>query len=176
MSEVREWHPTGSIPFGIPSLCSRVIILVHLVKERVLIIESAHVPLLLDVIDVHLDVETLVELLSRDVIRCPGQFSVGALSIYESQSLRGTRLLLRLVETPVGLLEGLKLGLVLHLHLLESRVDQVGVWVVVTRWEVQSSSTILHWGPERLQVVQILSHFFSEFFGDRLSSIFIVDR
>ena len=150
MSEVREWHPTGGIPFGIPSLSGGVIILVHLVKERVLVIESAHVPLLLDMVDVHLDVQTLVELLSRDVIRCAGQLGVGTLTIYETQSLGRPRLLLGLVETPVGLLEGLVLGLILHLYLLESRVYQVVVRVIVTRWQVQPPCTFLDWCPERL--------------------------
>jgi hypothetical protein len=101
VSEVREGHPTGCVPLSIPCLGRCIIILIHLIKERVLIIEPAHIPLFLDVIDVHLDVETLVELLPRDVVGCPGELGVGPLPVHQAQSLRRPRLLLRLVEAPV---------------------------------------------------------------------------
>ena len=87
MSKVGEWHTTGSIPFGIPRLRGGVIILIHLVKEGVLIVEPTHIPLFFDVIDVHLHIETLVQLLSCNVISSSGQLGVCPLGIYKAESL-----------------------------------------------------------------------------------------
>jgi hypothetical protein len=87
------------------------------------------------VIDVHLHIETLVELLSRNVVGSPSQFGVVPLAVDQAEALRRPRFLLRLVETPVGLLEGLDFVLVFHLHLLECCVYQV-VGVVVTAGKV----------------------------------------
>ena len=135
MSKVGEWHATGSIPFRIPRLCGGVIILIHLVKERVLIVEPTHIPLFFDVIDVHLHIETLVELLSRNVVGSPGQFGVIPLAVDQAEALRRPRFLLGLVETPVGFLEGLDFVLIFHLHLLKCSVYQV-VGVIITAGQV----------------------------------------
>jgi hypothetical protein len=135
VSKVGEWHATGSIPFRIPCLRGGVIILIHLVKEGVLIVEPTHIPLFLDVIDVHLHIETLVELLSRNVVGRPSQFGVVPLAVNQAESLRRPRFLLGLVKTPVGLLEGLDFVLIFHFHLLKCRVYQV-VWVVIAAGQV----------------------------------------
>ena len=135
--EIRERHATRSIALGVAGLCRGIVVLVHLVKEGVLVVKPAHVPLLLDVIDVHLHVQTLVQLLSRDVICSPCQFSVTSLCIHQAESLCGPCLLLRLVESSVGLFECLHLVLVFHLHLLKCRVDQVlQVRVLIAAWQV----------------------------------------
>ena len=87
MSKVREWHATRSISLCVTGLGGRVIVLIHLVKERIFIFKPAHIPLFLYVVDVHLNIETLVQLLSCNVISSSGQLGVCPLGIYKAESL-----------------------------------------------------------------------------------------
>ena len=61
--------------------------LVHFVEERVFVVKTAHIPLLLNMIDVHLHVQTLIQLLPRYVIRRPRQLGVPVVALEQPHLL-----------------------------------------------------------------------------------------